>query len=441
MFHYTWWRAYNKGARVKQYLTHVPASGVLILELSADKGPTAYEIDDHDNYWGRPWIWALLHNYGQRPGMYGDLDMIATRPMQAIQAENSTCVGIGISPEGIEQNSVVYELMLEVAWRAQVQPASHGVAAVQSEEAIAPAQPAPAQPAPAQPAPAVVDTAPVVDVNQWLHQYAARRYGFAGTGSSPDAKRAWDLLYPAAYQKGTMPRFAVAEPLPYHGKPLAGDTVEQHSGEKAAQAWMALMKAATDPLQLAKTASTNGPLLYDLIDLGRQILAETFDQLSLLFSLEFKTKSTDDAASDRVGGDAAGERVELHVTEGWKTPAGRPKSSFQAQSKVEALTAIGKAMLKLLTDLDRLMGTGVSGAFLLGRYCHYPSVRSCYCCTHYHTCTTTKLQCVCHAVMPLPMLPCRRLCCHAAAYAAILLAGLRQHERVPPVLPKQMCSK
>jgi alpha-N-acetylglucosaminidase len=111
MFHYPWWRAYNKGARIKQYLTNVPASGVLILELSADKGPTAYDIDDSDNYWGRPWIWTLLHNYGQRPGMYGDLDMIASQPMQAIQAKNSTCVGIGISPEGIEQNPVVYELV------------------------------------------------------------------------------------------------------------------------------------------------------------------------------------------------------------------------------------------------------------------------------------------------------------------------------------------
>jgi hypothetical protein len=192
-----------------------------------------------------------------------------------------------------------------------------------------------------------------VDVNQWLRQYAGRRYGFAGTDNSHDAERAWALLYPAVYQKNNrIPTFAVAGP-----PALVDDKIEQHSGEKAAQAWMALARAASDPLQLAKTASTNGPLLYDMIDLGRQILAETFDQLSLLFSLEFKSKSgADNSDDDRVA------HLVPHLTEG-------RKSSYQGQpTSVESLTAIGKAMLKLLTDLDSLMGTGVSGAFLLGRY-------------------------------------------------------------------------
>lgn len=57
--------------------------------------------------------------------MYGNLDQIATGPLKAIRAANSTCVGIGISPEGIEQNPVVYELMLEVAWQALPTP-THG---------------------------------------------------------------------------------------------------------------------------------------------------------------------------------------------------------------------------------------------------------------------------------------------------------------------------
>lgn len=34
-------------------------------------------------------------------------------------ASNSTIVGTGLTPEGIEQNDVVYELMNEMGWRTK----------------------------------------------------------------------------------------------------------------------------------------------------------------------------------------------------------------------------------------------------------------------------------------------------------------------------------
>ena len=57
-----------------------------ILELAADRGPTAFDLGAGSgrNYWGRPWVWSLFHNAGARPGMYGDLDMIASAPMRAV---------------------------------------------------------------------------------------------------------------------------------------------------------------------------------------------------------------------------------------------------------------------------------------------------------------------------------------------------------------------
>ena len=109
MWHYPWWQQ-KKGKRVELYLQELPANRILILELAADRWVTAYELEDERNYWGRPWIWSMFHNGGGRPGMYGDLDMIATQPTQAILADNSTCIGIGISAEGIENNPVMYEV-------------------------------------------------------------------------------------------------------------------------------------------------------------------------------------------------------------------------------------------------------------------------------------------------------------------------------------------
>lgn len=40
-------------------------------------------------------------------------------PFQGRSFPNSTMVGIGITPEGINQNNVMYEFMLENSWRKQ----------------------------------------------------------------------------------------------------------------------------------------------------------------------------------------------------------------------------------------------------------------------------------------------------------------------------------
>ena len=63
---------------------------------------------------------------------------------------------MGITPEAIEQNPPVYELMLEMAWRSVP-----------------------------------------VDPQQWLAQYALARYG----GNSSQAQSTWQALYSATYSQ------------------------------------------------------------------------------------------------------------------------------------------------------------------------------------------------------------------------------------------------
>ena len=50
------------------------------------------------------------------------------RPAEAMAAENSSIVGVGLCPEGIEQNPVVYDLMTEWAFRFVPAPHSLGKA-------------------------------------------------------------------------------------------------------------------------------------------------------------------------------------------------------------------------------------------------------------------------------------------------------------------------
>ena len=49
--------------------------------------------------------------------MYGALDALAAEPAAAMAAGGGGMVGVGMCPEGIEQNPAVYDLMSEWAFR------------------------------------------------------------------------------------------------------------------------------------------------------------------------------------------------------------------------------------------------------------------------------------------------------------------------------------
>ena len=130
----------------------VPDDRMLLLDLFCDANPS---WDKTEAFYGKPWVWCMLHNFGGVPGMWGDLKQIAEGPSLALAIRNrGRLEGIGIMMEAIEQNPVVYELMLESAWRSEPH-----------------------------------------DARAWVHQYARRRYG----ADSADAQKAWDILLDTVY--------------------------------------------------------------------------------------------------------------------------------------------------------------------------------------------------------------------------------------------------
>jgi len=59
----------------------------------------------------------MLHNFGGTDGIYGRFDIITTEPYNAFSNSNNNMIGIGITMEGINQNYILYKLMLYNAWR------------------------------------------------------------------------------------------------------------------------------------------------------------------------------------------------------------------------------------------------------------------------------------------------------------------------------------
>ena len=97
--------------RIKAFLSKVPNDKMIILDLDSEAGP----IWPHTNfYFGKPFIWCLLHNYGGTRGIYGNLNTVATGPISAKQTPGTTMIGTGMTPEAIEHNPVIYDLMVRI---------------------------------------------------------------------------------------------------------------------------------------------------------------------------------------------------------------------------------------------------------------------------------------------------------------------------------------
>ncbi|CAL4939486.1 unnamed protein product [Urochloa decumbens] len=143
--------AFWKEPQMKALLHSVPIGKMVVLDLFADVKPI-WKISSQ--FYGVPYIWCLLHNFGGNIEMYGILDSIASGPIDARTSYNSTMIGVGMCMEGIEHNPVVYDLTSEMAFRNKK-----------------------------------------VEVEDWLKTYSYRRYGQANT----EIEKAWRYLYRTIY--------------------------------------------------------------------------------------------------------------------------------------------------------------------------------------------------------------------------------------------------
>lgn len=101
------------------------AGDLLILDLTSECRP---QWGDPSSEWARKngygqhdWVYCMLLNYGGNVGLHGKMDNVidnyylATEDLRA----NVTLKGVGMTPEGIENNLVMYELVMELPWRPE----------------------------------------------------------------------------------------------------------------------------------------------------------------------------------------------------------------------------------------------------------------------------------------------------------------------------------
>jgi alpha-N-acetylglucosaminidase len=99
--------------RIEAFLGGVTVnSDMLILDLWSESMP---QWQRTNSYFGKPWIWCQLHDYGGTLGLYGQIMNVTVNPIEALH-NSSSLVGFGLTPEGQEGNQIIYDLLLDQAW-------------------------------------------------------------------------------------------------------------------------------------------------------------------------------------------------------------------------------------------------------------------------------------------------------------------------------------
>ena len=99
----------------KELLAGLDPAFTVVIDLFGESGSTWRSTGE---FYGTPWIWATVNHFGGKTDMGGQLPVILAGPHEArSESENLLC-GVGILPEGIAANPVVYDWALKTAWES-----------------------------------------------------------------------------------------------------------------------------------------------------------------------------------------------------------------------------------------------------------------------------------------------------------------------------------
>lgn len=223
---------------------------MLVLDLYSEKNP---QWGDSVSSWHRPngfgkhdWLFCMLLNFGGRVGLHGKMDRLINSYYMALNhANGKTMKGVGTTPEGIENNPVMFELLYELPWREQFTK------------------------------------------EEWLASYTKARYG----KTNVHIESAWKLLAESSYNcpdnfkgEGTIESLFCARPsIKPKRASTWGSAVLYYDPSYTQQ-------AAYELLQASAMLGNNENFKYDLVDVLRQSIADKGNILSQKIGKAYEDK-------------------------------------------------------------------------------------------------------------------------------------------------------
>lgn len=225
--------------RVKSYLTSFPLERQLMLDYYCERQEVWQRTD---SFFGVPYIWCYLGNFGGNTFLAGQLDEINSRIENTFENGGANFQGIGCTLEGLDCNPFVYEYVLEKAW----------------------------------------DLPAHKDLKEWTRSLADQRVGKA------DAKgrEAWALLVDSVYRQATrsgQSPYLNVRPSFGESRSYCGNNSFNYDNSTLAQAIGKLLEAD----------GRNTAYDFDLTNLTRQWLSNRFAQLKVRYEEAYARSSRD----------------------------------------------------------------------------------------------------------------------------------------------------
>lgn len=99
--------------RAKAYITGVPHGRMILLDYYCE---SVEEWKLFDSFYGQPYIWCYLGNFGGNSFLASPLRDVDRRITDVMENGGKNLVGLGSTLEGIDLNPYMYEFVLDRAW-------------------------------------------------------------------------------------------------------------------------------------------------------------------------------------------------------------------------------------------------------------------------------------------------------------------------------------
>lgn len=199
---------------------------MLILDLHSESAPQWQHYGKHN------WAYCMLLNFGANVGLHGKIDAVINGfyDIKDNAKSNLFLKGIGMTPEGIENNPVMYELLTELAWREKR-----------------------------------------FNKSEWLTNYVKARYGT----SDSTLIKVWHILGNSIYNAPKTNRQQGCTESIFCARPdLNAKDVSKWANSETYYKQADIIYAASLMIDIADKYKGNNNFEYDLIDIVRQAISE-----------------------------------------------------------------------------------------------------------------------------------------------------------------------
>ena len=242
--------------RLHSFTSSIPEGQFILLDMSAH-GTGQWK--EWKGQWRVPFIWTALHTYGGNLGIKGNISEVNAVPFEAPPLApvpagydpKTQAVGVGYTPEGLDQNPAYYEVLQEAAFKS----------------------------------------APERNTTDWLVRRAHRRYGLLQAHNA-DVAAAWAALAASGYahDRGVSDGSGVGQMGLPHALNLDTTYFQRDlhtpTGEMCLEwaSWGLLNAAAPAVVAASAGKPVPAPFLYDLVNTAREVLAQLSTPTLLNFS-------------------------------------------------------------------------------------------------------------------------------------------------------------